>query len=181
VAECDLSAGGVLVCTGCKRELPRGSFHKNTKNSSGLKSRCRECRSEDARKRYAADRRGIIDRGKSWRAKNVTRSVANGLIHVARARAKKKRLAFNLCGCRKEICAILDRGNCEITRLEFHLGGGRRRWNSPSIDRIDPGKGYVWGNVRVVCWMTNAAMGDWGEAVALEVMRVWLDSRGQNA
>jgi hypothetical protein len=33
----------------------------------------------------------------------------------------------------------------------------------PSVDRIDPGRGYERDNVRIVCLMVNYAMSNWGE------------------
>ena len=36
---------------------------------------------------------------------------------------------------------------------------------APSLDRIDCGRGYVAGNVRVVCIAVNFGLGQWGEEV----------------
>lgn len=33
----------------------------------------------------------------------------------------------------------------------------------PSIDRVIPNLGYVYSNIRIVCFGMNAALGDWGE------------------
>lgn len=33
---------------------------------------------------------------------------------------------------------------------------------APSIDRIDPARGYTLGNIRVVSAIANMAMSDWG-------------------
>ncbi len=47
-------------------------------------------------------------------------------------------------------------------------------YNSPSVDRIDPKKGYVYSNIRIVCFSLNAAIGNWGDEKTLEVMRTWI-------
>jgi hypothetical protein len=46
---------------------------------------------------------------------------------------------------------------------------------APSIDRIIPKKGYVKGNVQVVCWAYNAAKNQWGEDVLLTLAHAIVD------
>jgi hypothetical protein len=63
-----------------------------------------------------------------------------------------------------EFRAVLKRsdGRCELTGLPLDCEGAGRRPMAPSIDRIDSAKGYVAGNVRIVCLMANQAMSEWG-------------------
>ena len=56
---------------------------------------------------------------------------------------------------------------------------GRRFWNTVSLDRRDPTKGYTIQNVRVVCWAINAAMGTWGEEVLRSLMAAWLKAEAR--
>jgi hypothetical protein len=53
-------------------------------------------------------------------------------------------------------------GRCAVSGFEFseaHVGGGRaRRPYAPSLDRIDPRRGYEPDNVRLVCGVANFAM-----------------------
>lgn len=49
-----------------------------------------------------------------------------------------------------------------------------RKFNSPSLDRIDPSGGYTYDNVRVVLHLVNQALGDWGVETLSTVMRRWL-------
>jgi hypothetical protein len=60
-------------------------------------------------------------------------------------------------------------GFCEATGLKFDLAlkGKRLGALSPSLDKIDPNKGYVNGNVRIVCWLFNRAKGDGSDADVL--------------
>ena len=50
----------------------------------------------------------------------------------------------------------LSKGVCEITGLPFTYGTQARNPWSPSLDRIDPEKGYTLENTRVVVWIYNA-------------------------
>ena len=38
---------------------------------------------------------------------------------------------------------------------------GQNPW-APSVDQINPGQGYTWDNVRLVCVMLNTALGNHG-------------------
>jgi hypothetical protein len=51
-----------------------------------------------------------------------------------------------------ERCPVLD------IPLKMHVGSGRAgpRPDSPSLDRIDPARGYVKGNVQVISGLANA-------------------------
>lgn len=51
----------------------------------------------------------------------------------------------------------LSKGVCEVTGLPFTYGLQARNPWSPSLDRIDPSKGYTLENTRVVLWIYNAA------------------------
>jgi len=63
---------------------------------------------------------------------------------------------------------------CPALKIKMEFGGtSDKRFNSPSIDRIIPKKGYTKGNVRFVSFLANAIMND---ANADEILKVgnWL-------
>jgi len=55
---------------------------------------------------------------------------------------------------------------------------GKKKNNSPSIDRIVPALGYVRGNVALLCWRCNNLKRD---ATAAELQKVvdWMKSRSR--
>ena len=57
-------------------------------------------------------------------------------------------------------------GCCSLTGMEFDLTNYgdkyQRSPQTPSIDKIDPKRGYVQGNVRLVTWHMNAALSEYG-------------------
>jgi hypothetical protein len=71
-------------------------------------------------------------------------------------------LPWNLDDHRAEIKARFEKGVCEMTGIPFDFQAVGQAWNSPSIDQIEPGAGYVLANVRVILFGLNAAMGTWG-------------------
>lgn len=55
---------GTKVCTKCGRELPVICFAVHSHNKDGLQSQCRECNTDDQKRRrgHRPDRRGIGDK-----------------------------------------------------------------------------------------------------------------------
>lgn len=66
------------------------------------------------------------------------------------------------------------KGRCEVTGRRLEDSGPFR----PSLDRIDPSKGYVPPNVRIVCLITNTGMLHYGEAAFGEIAIAYCRSRG---
>ena len=66
-------------------------------------------------------------------------------------------------------------GCCLLTGIRFSLdriGNGITPMPfAPSIDQIVAGRGYVRGNIRLICWATNVLLLEWGEEVALKIAR----------
>lgn len=87
------------------------------------------------------------------------RRKAVNLLYAAKHRAEKRNLSFDLT-----LQWIIDRLKepCPMTGVDFDLivkGNNylTRSPYSPSIDRIDPAKGYTTNNCRLVCWWYNVS------------------------
>lgn len=105
-----------------------------------------------------------------WRENNRAAVLCN----KAAQRAKRTSVPYRLR--RRDVAEIqrkLDAGVCELTGLRFSSKGGARSHLSASLDRRVPALGYVPGNVRVVCFGINAALGNWGEAALREIIKAW--------
>jgi len=79
--------------------------------------------------------------------------------------AGQKSLAFSISESQLRYVINRSRGRCEVTGIEFSLSqepGKRRRPYAPSLDRKDSAKGYLIGNIRLVCVAANYAMNEWG-------------------
>lgn len=72
-----------------------------------------------------------------------------------KSRAKRLGLEFNL-----DIEDIIFPDVCPILGIPIFLTEGKVNKNSPSIDRIDNGKGYTKDNVRVISYRANILKSD---------------------
>ena len=78
------------------------------------------------------------------------------ILYSAKSRAKEKNWEFNL-----EESDIIIPLYCPILGIKLISGGsGKQSFNSPSIDRIDPTKGYIKDNVRIISLRANMMKND---------------------
>ena len=133
------------------------------------KPEVKEKRKEAYRKWKDLNRDRLLER----EAKRRLEKRAKVLVATVRTRARKRGLEFDLDEHVQDLQRRVDMGVCEVTGQPFDLSPGRK-YNSPSLDRIDPSKGYTHRNVRIVLNLVNAAMGDWGEEVLFRVMSDWV-------
>lgn len=99
-------------------------------------------------KQYYLDNKEALKRNQlTWGNKNIPYLLWNR----ARTRAKQRGLDFNILKedvIIPEYCSILN------IKLDCSLGKGRKQ-NGPSLDRIDPTKGYIKGNIQVISDLAN--------------------------
>lgn len=76
------------------------------------------------------------------------------LLRAIKHRAKKKGISYSLN--ESNILHRFQKGICEKTGLPFVFRNScQRSAFSPSVDRIDPSKGYIENNIQIVCLMYN--------------------------
>jgi hypothetical protein len=149
----------------------------NREKSARWYARDPEAKREKCRKKNASYRakdpeatREINRRAAArWRAENP----AKHLLCTCRNSAKTRDLEFALR--LEDLEAMLAPMVCAVTGLPLsveHPGGSARNPWAPSVDRIDCSRGYVAGNVRLVCWAFNQMRGDFPD----EVVRTLVDA-----
>ena len=85
------------------------------------------------------------------------------LVSGSKKRASKMGLDFNIDI--KYIMALYE-GKCEISGIPLELMTNKKYSKQPfkpSLDRINNNKGYVKGNIRIVCTMVNFAKNVWSD------------------
>jgi hypothetical protein len=154
-----VDADGMKPCTKCGCTLSVSSFYTTGKKVDGspkFNSWCKPCvKSKMAsyhKETYGPD-------ALSHSAERRTRSVKSYMQYLL-AKARKR----NQCDIAIDDLLRLwseQDGKCAMTKwpMTMTLGRGRCETNA-SIDRIDSKKGYVIGNVQLVCRCVNVAKSD---------------------
>jgi hypothetical protein len=159
------------TCSRCGAQKPSSDFRNGSKGRKY--HRCKSCVKELAEQSPKTKPR-LAKANKKWRAKNRGWQ----LLSSAKDRAKDKGLPFEITF--HEIQAKVDAGICEATGIPFNLSEPRA-WNSPSLDQIEPGKGYTHDNTRVVIYAYNVMANVWGEKRILEVAQAISARRRKNS
>ena len=137
-------------CSICKesKELSFENFPKRKlKNAPPFRRECKDCYNENKR--------------------NNPLYWAHRMLSGARRRALIKNIEFNLDA--QDIWDAWPQDlKCPILKIEL-ITGRVDLYNSPSLDRIDNNKGYVKGNVIIVCFRANCIKNDgtWQEIMEI--------------
>lgn len=110
----------------------------------------------NARHRLARQQRKVSPERDIWLCKK--------LLADARRRAHRRKIAFDIT-----IADIDVPKRCPIFGAKLIWNAGRRRADSPSLDRIDASRGYVRDNVWVISWRANQIKSD---ATPAELRRI---------
>ena len=175
------------TCTKCGVLKNLTEFYREKRARNGRRYSCKMCdherkvryltglsleeheRQKALRKKHKMTER---DYSRRWRQKNL----AMALIGHARTRARRLGLPFDLAEHREELQARIDAGKCELSGIDLNLEVGKTA-RSVSLDRIEPEKGYIYENVRVICCALNFGMSNWGEDELLAIVSQWIKHR----
>ena len=159
----------------------------------GAKIRLPEIGSRDFRKHYDAAMAGnpiphVRDMPVTPvnERKRLTERVMRRAIASARIRSQTRGLEFNLT--LDWALSVCERQSfrCAMTGIEFcaaHTSNGKVNPYTPSLDRIDPRKGYTTDNVRIVILAINLMLMDWGPVIFEQVAnsyRYWKRTKDEN-
>jgi len=143
-------------CPTCGIVKPLDQF-TFSKTENRYKSKCHDCRHET----YLSEREQSLKRSNDYYQENKEsvlaksherrkKNIAKEILRSARERARRKGLEFNI-----EESDIIVPEKCPVLGIPLIQGKGKVCRNSPSIDRINPLKGYVKGNVIIVSNLAN--------------------------
>jgi hypothetical protein len=177
-------------CWKCNRVKNRESeFWKDRRSHDGLQAKCKDCcrqhlkdfhkkhpkKNDEYRENFYESIGGKQNRyqtykdsmlAQSRRYKRTMEGITSTLLESAKGRAKKSRheCLLTLEWVREQWKK--QEGRCALTGIPFQLDSeriGAYRPFAPSLDKIDPKKGYTEENTRLVCVAINLALNQFGE------------------
>lgn len=178
-------------CTRCKSLLSDDHFHSDAYRSDGLSNKCKDCHrvamrqykeknadkvKQEKRKYYAANRDKFRQyyhdnkeriREQSKKTRSTFEGAIKTMFQSAKTRARKGNLDFDLT---IDFLASIAPTHCPVDGQPLDWkkeidNNGRPHATSPSLDRIDPAKGYTMDNVRIIGdkwnrWKNNMTVQD---------------------
>ena len=129
-------------CPACQKKFPVTMFYKKTSARDGRRDYCKKCDSK---------------RNAEYKEQNPVLIQTGQMICSAKKRAVKKQLSFDID---TEYVRSLVVSHCPILGMPLEWSCQRNVGRivldgSPSLDRIDPTKGYVKGNVWIISYRAN--------------------------
>lgn len=122
-------------CSKCKAEKDYSAFGKHSKQKDGLRSVCKECRKKESSKAYT----------EQDKQKHILASI--------KSRAKRLNVEFDLEYedlNPPEYCPVF---NVRLERIAPYSKD--KKYFSPSVDRIDPKRGYTKDNIQIISFLAN--------------------------
>ena len=150
---------GSKRCPKCGEDKPHGDFYKRTASSDGLQGWCKGCLGN-----------GVNSYRRTWRRGHPEERLVERYAY----RAKKNGLPFSLTVDDIRIPEYCPA--CGV-KLASRVGSKGPCKTSPSLDKYDPAKGYVPGNVWVICFTCNRRKQDMTGEQMIEfgtrIMEAW--------
>ena len=163
------------ICRGCKIDLGIDRFTKDNSAKSKVNSTCRQCRKEyvhrpDVMKRIRAreEMPGVRAKRRASQFKgrinnpirSRARSVPNSMMH--RSRRQGTEFDGDYFTFERVMDMMNSQDRCLACNVLFdhRFGNGSDREQHVSFDRVSPKKGYVKGNVQMICYRCNRMKND---------------------
>lgn len=151
------------ICDKCGKLTDYQGLLKDSRKKDGVRPRCRPCENDRYRvtesynkqkeglnNKYKTDIEWQLTRRKQIKEYRVTNKVSV-MLEQARVRAKRKGADFTIT-----VDDIIIPEYCPLLNIKLESTNVARRWNSPSLDRIDNTKSYIKGNIRVISYLANS-------------------------
>ena len=102
---------------------------------------------EKNRSRLTCEERAVMaSKNREWYEKTIKQRI----LYRAKERSKETGCPFNIT----EEDIILPE-LCPLLEIPFVYGSSKSKWYTYSLDKIEPHKGYVKGNIQVITYLAN--------------------------
>jgi hypothetical protein len=146
------------ICTKCGQDLPIANFYTTGKKVSGTPKYNSWCKPCVANKQASYHKRTWGPMRLQFSAQKRTKNVRSFLSYLRQKATQRRKDGDIVSLDALETLWFAQQGKCALTGwpMTMELGNGVVQTNC-SIDRIDSDKGYVVGNVQLVCRIANIA------------------------
>lgn len=152
---------------------------------------CKDCQNQELKKYLSKHTEKLIryrknaslkSNERSKRYRETLRGKCKTLAFAAIGRAKRENLPCDITWELIEIMMVSQNLKCAQTGISFDFetkgtSSKHRKLTAPSIDKIDASKGYVIGNVQIVCWFYNAAKGTSSDGEVWELLTEAIENK----
>lgn len=155
----------VKTCYKCGETKPLFGFNKDKTKKFGVGGVCKPCASKNTHEYYLKNSSSIKRRVSKYNEsyfpkynKNVI-SRLKSLCTKARNRTKE----FNIID--QDLFDLWEKQNGQCAYTKLPLLATANQFNTLSLDRVDSNKGYVVGNIQLVCTAINKMKQEYAEEV----------------
>jgi hypothetical protein len=153
-----VDANGKKWCTRCEQMKPVSEFRRERTRlaldgTPAIKASCAQCYCV----RFAAKYHGSLT------------SRIYTLFNSVKGRAKDTGIAFTI-----DLDTLIIPDRCPVLDVPFVISAERQHPHAPSFDRINPKRGYVPGNVQIVCWLVNKIKSDCDDPEVFDKVAAYL-------
>jgi len=154
----------LYYCKDCQQHLPASAMIKDKHATGGYRRQCKQCRSNYVKDWREKDVNGFVDgvnrRMRKFRA--TTKGAILQRLVSAKTRATQSGLPFDIDVQYLRDLYEKQKGLCAYTGevMQIQASKSESKWPVMSLDKIDPQKGYVKGNVQFVTMRVNTMKND---------------------
>ena len=145
----------VKICTCCKVEKDTSEFHKSKDKKFGVNNVCKICAKIISKKYYSKNSKQIKQRVSCYSQSYIpkhSREIDSRLKNLC-TKAKSRTKEFTLID--QDLLDLWEKQNGQCAYTKLPMLATSNQFNTVSLDRVDSSKGYVVGNVQLVCAAIN--------------------------
>jgi len=168
------------TCNACKQEKKLTEFSKNYKagnfryvEGKTYKNICKACNAQNARD-WRKKNPGYKSNGRITKYPKEERLLLSAIrLRLSQAKIRTKKCNYISSDLDVEYLYKLfkkQNGKCKYTNTPLLLI--KAQHTTLSLDKINPNKGYLKGNVQWLAWVVNRAKGDMSEELFLKMCKV---------
>lgn len=171
-------------CIECNKKTNKRFSEKNPEYSSDKgKERYHKVKGDNPsynKERYSIYREQYLKRRKEWSSSEYGRLY--NIYCAAKQRSSKKKIPFSISF--DDVIKMFNdqQGLCSLSGMKLITNEIREEGKNyypyaPSIDKIDPTKGYVLDNIRIVSVIVNLSLNTFGDVVFDEMCKSYIEKK----